>query len=65
MWTVPPGDPLFSDAEGPYDPQTDVPLAASDRVFGENTDGTEMFNVGGRDILVVNHEYTNRDVNLP
>jgi secreted PhoX family phosphatase len=37
----------------------------SDRVFGENTDGMELFNIDGREILVVNSEYTNREVNLP
>ena len=33
------GDPLFSDAEGAFDPQNGVPVAMSDRVFGENTTG--------------------------
>ena len=59
------GDPLFSDAEGAFDPQAGVPVEMSDRVFGENTDGMELFNVDGRELLVVNSEYTNRDINLP
>jgi secreted PhoX family phosphatase len=37
----------------------------SDRVFGENTDGMELFNIDGREMIVVNSEYTNRPVNLP
>ena len=37
----------------------------SDKVFGENTDGMELYNIDGREILVVNSEYTNRRVNLP
>jgi secreted PhoX family phosphatase len=59
------GDPLFSDAVGAFDPQNGVSVEMSDRVFGENTDGMELFNIGGREILVVNSEYTNREVNLP
>ena len=58
------GDPLFSDA-APFDPATGVTAENASRVFGENTDGMELFNVGGRELLVVNHEYTNRDINLP
>ncbi|MDW4498826.1 PhoX family phosphatase [Sulfitobacter sp. D35] len=58
------GDPLFSDAPE-FNAETGVPVQGSDRVFGENTDGMELFNVGGREILVVNSEYTNNDINLP
>jgi len=58
------GDPLFSDAPA-FDPATGVPTGGSDRVFGENTDGMELFNIGGKEILVVNSEYTNNDINLP
>ncbi len=57
------GDALFSDAPA-FDPATGVPVAGSDRVFGENTDGMEMFNVGGKEVLVVNSEYTNNEINL-
>jgi len=58
------GDPLFSDAPA-FDPQQGVPTEGSDRVFGENTDGMELFNVGGRELLVVNSEYVNPKINLP
>ncbi|ETX27406.1 PhoX family protein [Roseivivax isoporae] len=58
------GDPLFSDAPE-FDAANGIPTEGSDRVMGENTDGMELFNVGGREILVVNSEYTNNDVNLP
>jgi len=58
------GDPLFADAR-PFDGQTGVTEESSDRVFGENNDGMELFAVGGRQILAVNHEYTNNDINLP
>src|SRR6056297_2936046 len=59
------GDPLFSDADGAFDPSAGVPVEMSDRVFGENTDGMELYNIDGREIIVVNSEYTNRPVNLP
>jgi len=59
------GDPLFSEAEGAFDSQTGVSVEMSDKVFGENTDGMELFNVGGRELLVINSEYTNRSTNLP
>src|SRR6056297_1888998 len=59
------GDPLFSDADG-YDVNAGGgPVEGSDRVFGENTDGMETFALGGRTILAINSEYTNRGTNLP
>ena len=58
------GDPLFSDAE-PFDPVNGIPVASSDRVFGENTDGMELFAVDGKQLIAVNHEYPNIDTNLP
>ncbi|MGE0281706.1 MAG: PhoX family phosphatase [Rhizobiaceae bacterium] len=58
------GDPLFSDAPA-FDPKKGVPAAGSDRVFGENTDGMELFNIGGHEVLAVNSEYVNNEVNLP
>ncbi|MGB3554714.1 MAG: PhoX family phosphatase, partial [Jannaschia sp.] len=58
------GDPLFSDAE-PFDPETGVTVASSDRVFGENTDGMEAFVVDGRQLIAINHEYANVEENLP
>lgn len=59
------GDPLFSDADGAYDSAAGVSVEFADRVMGENTDGMELFNVDGREILVVNSEYTNNKTNLP
>jgi uncharacterized protein len=59
------GDPLFPDAVGAFDPQAGVPVEMSDRVFGENTDGMELFDIDGREVIVINSEYTNREVNLP
>ncbi|MTI43111.1 hypothetical protein JM93_00084 [Roseibium hamelinense] len=58
------GDPLFSDAPE-FNAETGHPTEGSDRIFGENTDGMELFNVGGREILVVNSEYPNPKINLP
>jgi uncharacterized protein len=57
------GDALFSDAPA-FDPATGIPVAGSDRVFGENTDGMELFLVGDRQLIAVNHEYTNNEINL-
>ncbi|MFK7868908.1 MAG: PhoX family phosphatase [Roseobacter sp.] len=58
------GDPLFSDAPA-FDAKTGVPVAGSDRVFGENTDGMELFHVDGKEVIAVNSEYANRKTNLP
>ncbi|WP_371223870.1 PhoX family protein [Roseovarius sp. 2305UL8-3] len=58
------GDPLFSDA-AEFDNAVGGALKDADRVFGENTDGMEMFMVGDAHVIAVNHEYTNRKVNLP
>ncbi|MBD0865681.1 MAG: PhoX family phosphatase [Rhodobacteraceae bacterium] len=58
------GDPLFSDAPA-FDAVTGVPTTGSDRVFGENTDGMELFNLGNTELLVVNSEYVNTRINLP
>ncbi|MBU2957283.1 PhoX family phosphatase [Paracoccus sp. 1_MG-2023] len=58
------GDPLFGDAPE-FDAATGVPTEGSDRVFGENTDGMEAFEVEGRQLLAVNSEYVNTDINLP
>ena len=58
------GDPLFSDAPA-WDPVTGIPTEGSDRVFGENTDGMELFQQGDTELLVINSEYTNRRINLP
>lgn len=37
----------------------------SDKVFGENTDGMELFVVGSHQLIAVNHEYVNNETNLP
>ena len=58
------GDPLFSDAPV-FDPTTGVTPEGQARCFGENTDGMELFNVNGREIIAVNHEYANTKQNLP
>ena len=56
------GDPLFSDA-GAFDHAAHGP-GDDARAFGENTDGMELFAVGGRQVIAVNHEYANPEVNL-
>lgn len=58
------GDALFSDAPA-FDNATGGEAAGADRIFGENTDGMECFTVGERQVIAVNHEYANRDINLP
>ena len=58
------GDPLFEGVSD-FDHATGGSARDSDKVFGENTDGMELFTVGGRQLIAVNHEYTNRKVNLP
>ncbi|MFD1509234.1 PhoX family protein [Lacimonas salitolerans] len=58
------GDPLMPQAEG-YDLTEGGPVQGSDMVFGENTDGMETFLFRGHQLIAVNHEYTNRKVNLP
>ncbi|WP_421705059.1 PhoX family protein [Aliiroseovarius sp.] len=59
------GDALFGAADGAYDPATGVPVHMSDKVFGENTDGMELFEVEGKEVIAVNSEYVNTKVNLP
>ena len=58
------GQPLFADAEA-FNPETGMTAAGQLRSFGENTDGMELFNIAGREVMVVNHEYVNIEVNLP
>ncbi len=58
------GDALFSDADG-YDVTEGGPVAKSDRVFGENTDGMELFSFRDHQIIAINHEYVNSKINLP
>ncbi|MDE9449160.1 PhoX family phosphatase [Aliiroseovarius sp. Z3] len=58
------GDPMFSAVDG-YDVANGGVVDNSDLVFGENTDGMETFSFNGRQLIAINHEYTNRDINLP
>lgn len=59
------GDPLWSEADGAYSPETGVSVDMSDKVFGENTDGMELFDVDGKEVIAVNSEYVNPKINLP
>ncbi|MFW2541432.1 PhoX family protein [Primorskyibacter sp. 2E107] len=59
------GDALWSEAEGAYDAETGVSVEMSDKVFGENTDGMELFEVDGKQLIAVNSEYVNPKINLP
>jgi hypothetical protein len=59
------GDALWSDADGAYSADTGVTAEMSDRVFGENTDGMELFEVDGKQLIAVNSEYVNAKINLP
>jgi uncharacterized protein len=58
------GDPLFSDAPA-FDKSVGGSLEASRRVFGDNTDGIELFNIDGHEVIAVNSEYTNPEYMLP
>ena len=57
------GQPLFSDA--PAFDQTGGTSASAERSFGENTDGMELFNIDGHQVIAVNHEYANPELQLP
>ncbi|WP_157015490.1 PhoX family protein [Mesorhizobium xinjiangense] len=59
------GDPLFAEADGDFAQETGGSVEMSDKVFGENTDGMELFMIGDAQVIAVNHEYTNTKVNLP
>lgn len=58
------GDALFADAPA-FNADKGVVSKGSDRVFGENTDGMELFNIHGHQVIAVNHEYVNPEINLP
>lgn len=58
------GQPLFSGVAD-VDHANGVSLENSDKVFGENTDGMEMFMIGEHQVIAVNHEYVNPEINLP
>ena len=56
------GDPLFSDAPAFEDGHG---LDGSDRIFGENTDGMDLFVLDdGTEVIAVNHEYVNPKINI-
>ena len=55
------GDPLWSDAPE-FDHATRGTAASQERAFGDNTDGQDVFLHDGHVLLVVNNEYTNRDI---
>lgn len=59
------GDALFSEAQGKYSPETGISAELSDKVFGENTDGMELFEIDGKQVIAVNSEYVNPKLNLP
>ncbi|HCE72336.1 MAG TPA: transcriptional initiation protein Tat, partial [Ruegeria sp.] len=54
-------DPLWSDGVA-FDQVTRGTAASQARAFGDNTDGMEVFHHEGRTLLVVNNEYTNREI---
>ena len=49
------GAPEFANGHG---------FAGSDLIFGENTDGMELFNIDGAEVIAVNHEYVNPGINI-
>ena len=55
------GDPMWSDSI-PFDEATRGTGASQERSFGDNNDGMALFTNGGRNILAVNNEYTNRGI---
>ncbi|WP_050603424.1 PhoX family phosphatase [Ruegeria sp. 6PALISEP08] len=55
------GDPLWSDVPE-FDHATRGTAASQERAFGDNTDGQDVFFHDGHVLLVVNNEYTNRDI---
>ena len=57
------GQPLFSDVPE-FDPATGGTAATQARSFGENTDGMELYVIGGHQVIAVNHEYVNPEINL-
>lgn len=55
------GDPITVD--GPeFDHETLGTAESQAHAFGDNIDGMELFQPDGRTVLVVNNEYTNRDI---
>ncbi|WP_020593969.1 PhoX family protein [Kiloniella laminariae] len=55
------GDPLWSKSLD-FDHKTRGTGESQELAFGDNNDGMTLFAENGRDILVVNNEYTNRNI---
>lgn len=55
------GDPLWPDVPE-FDHDTRGTAASQERAFGDNIDGMDVFSDGEHTLLVVNNEYTNRDI---
>ncbi|MCZ4282554.1 PhoX family phosphatase [Kiloniella laminariae] len=55
------GDPLWSKSLD-FDHKTRGTGESQELAFGDNNDGMALFAENGRDILVVNNEYTNRNI---
>ena len=55
------GDPMWSDVPE-FDPATRGTPDSQARAFGDNNDGMALFTRGGRNVLAVNNEYTNREI---
>ncbi|APO79751.1 phosphatase protein (plasmid) [Rhizobium etli 8C-3] len=58
------GQPLFPNVPD-IDPINGVSVENSNKVFGENTDGMELFVIGDHQVIALNHEYVNNETNLP
>ncbi|WP_224814584.1 PhoX family phosphatase [Hasllibacter sp. MH4015] len=56
------GDPLFSNAP---EFANGHGVDGSDLMFGENTDGMELFEIDGAEVIAINHEYVNPAINIP
>ncbi|PLX37146.1 MAG: transcriptional initiation protein Tat [Hyphomicrobiales bacterium] len=55
------GDPLWSDVAD-FDHATRGTAETQARAFGDNTDGMQVYSIGDKTVLVVNNEYTNREI---
>lgn len=55
------GDPLFSDTPE-FDHLTRGTAESQALAFGDNNDGMDLFQIDGKNVMVVNNEYTNRSV---
>ncbi|MEO1469352.1 MAG: alkaline phosphatase PhoX, partial [Pseudomonadota bacterium] len=55
------GDPMWSGVPE-FDDATRGTAESQARAFGDNTDGMDVFSHDGHTLLVVNNEYTNRDI---